>query len=275
MERPEQGVAKQGEHPSGHPPTAPGDSDVHPLTGVGALILILTVIVGTILRYSGGPWKSLSLVGSITGLTIAALGYVLHWWRKTSVNQAAPARLIASDLPAPSGGFRRADFEARAEELNRVLARSNWMLPLVLAPILVGLPALMAIDSLRTDEPPSFVGLFILMGISGVAAAAYLARATRAARRLGLLCSACRLVFATRKRHGPHFIDVVLETGKCPGCGKQLLNEVEVGPRHNPRENRYAPLWFIGTLLVIAGACVASYLITSALWRGFDASSSR
>lgn len=269
MEPTEQGGTKQREHSASGPPTVPVDSQVHPLTGVGALILILTVIVGTILRSSGGSWERLSLAGSIAGLTIAGLGYVLHWWRRTSVDQTAPGRLLDSDLSAPPGGFRRAHFEAIVGEHNRLLSRRYWMLPLMLGPILIGLPAWLAIDSAasKSDEPPNFVGLVILLGISAVSTAVYLAMATRLARRLGLTCSVCRFAFVTGRRHGPHSVDELLQTGKCPGCGKQLLNEVEVGPRHNPRENRYAPLWFIGTVLVIAGVCVASYLITTALWR--------
>jgi hypothetical protein len=261
--------AKQGEHSASGPPTVPVDSQVHPLTGVGALILILTVIVGTILRSSGGSWESISLAGSIAGLAIAGVGYVLHWWRRTNVNQTVPGRLLASDLPAPPGGFRRADFEAIVAEHNRLLSRRNWMLPLMLGPIFIGLPAWLAIDKAasKISEPPNFLGLVVLLGISAVSAAAYLVMATRLARRVGLTCSACGFAFVTGRRHGPHSVDEVLQTGKCPGCRKQLLNEVEVGPRHDPRESRYAPLWFIGSVLVIAGVCVASYLITAALWR--------
>ncbi len=175
---------------------------------------------------------------------------------------------LNSHLAAPPGGFRRADFEAIVKEHDRILARRYWMLPVMLGPIFIGLPAWLAIvkAASKTSEPPNFLGLVVLLGISAVSSAAYLVMATRLARRVGLTCSACGFAFITGRRHGPHSVVEVLQTGKCPGCGKQLLNEVEVGPRHDPQGERYAPLWAIGTLVVIIVVCVASYLITAALW---------
>lgn len=158
-------------------------------------------------------------------LGVGALMGLYKWW--VLRRPAAEPRPV-SDQPAPPGGFRRAELEAKAAEYARGLGRKvYWM---VVGPVLVGIPALMAIDEItrKPDEPPSFAGLFILLGIIGVLAAAHLVMATRLARRLGLVCSACQSAFVTGRHRHP--IDVVLETGKCPGCGKQLLDEAEVGP---------------------------------------------
>ena len=115
-----------------------------------------------------------------------------------------------------------------AEYVRGLGKKFYWM---VVEPVLVGIPTLIAIDLVarKPEQAPSFAGLFILLGIIGVSGVAYLVMATRLARRLGLVCSACQLAFAL-SRGNHHLVDLVLETGKCPRCGKQLLNESEVRP---------------------------------------------
>ena len=203
-------------------------------------------------------WWILPLIFALPAVTI---------WRSAR----RIARLDAAEFNIPrhdtpnlrtNAPFRRADFAAKAEIVRKGTVMGTAISMVVL---LAWYPSLVAISRLLPTLPHGAliayqVILFVVaMGSLFVSAA----RGSRLARRSGLICPACGIELvgtSGRRRFQKQVEDRVLETGKCPGCGAQLLDPSEVGSVSEtltPAEHAQ----YIGLIAVlVAGIIVMTYL---------------
>jgi hypothetical protein len=127
--------------------------------------------------------------------------------------------------------FGRADFEERVERVRRRQLLKTTAVIMMLA---FGYPAVLALHAYGLIPSPR-IRLFLLIPLLGFVAAWFLSWMSlpRLIRRMGLNCPACAYdLWATGLgRPGRH---AVLETGKCPKCGTELLDASEAGARPAP-----------------------------------------
>jgi hypothetical protein len=150
--------------------------------------------------------------------------------------------------------FRRSEFAAKAEPPRREMAK-GFVIALVTA--IAAPPTLAILHWLVPTLPHGFArtALTTLLVAAIALMFAFVFRGSRLTRRNGLICPACgmELVGTDGTRlHKWSRQDRVLETGKCPGCGKQLLDPAEVRliSRTSTRaEQAWMPVVF-GVLLV-------------------------
>jgi hypothetical protein len=147
--------------------------------------------------------------------------------------------------------FRRHDFAAKAAIVRKERMRGTAIAMVIL---LLWYPSLIAISRLLPSLPHGWLTAYqaILFVAAMGSYLTFIARGSRLARRSGLICPACGMeLVGIRQRAGrPQDLiqDLVLETGKCPGCKKQLLDPAEVGPVENLGPD---------DTVLYAGACVA------------------
>jgi hypothetical protein len=126
-------------------------------------------------------------------------------------------------------------------------------------------PSLFAITRLVPTVPRA--SLIAYQAILFVAAMASLfvftERGSRLARRSGLVCPGCGMELAGTiglRRTKVLIQDRVLETGKCPGCSKQLLDPAEVGPVLADPKPHDTALYVGICVVLVAGIVVMVYL---------------
>jgi hypothetical protein len=187
--------------------------------------------------------------------TLAGAWVVWRVWHRQRLRSTPALEIKRDDAPKlrTKAPFSRADFAAKAEISRREMAKGVFigMGILIAVP-----PALAAISWLVPTMPRGFFR--IVMTISCVVAVAALfvfaLRGSRQTRRTGLVCPACgmELVGPGGTRMHPFSLqDRVLETGKCPGCNTQLLDEAEVQPSNEPMTRaEYAIIAVLVVLLI-------------------------
>ena len=208
--------------------------------------------------------------------------FVENWWlvllilASLGVSIWRPARRLAKLAAAEAriprhytrvihtkAPFRRHDFAAKADIVRREVVKG---IAIALAVVFAWPLSLIAISHFLPSLPRG--SLIAYQGILFVAAMGSLlaltASGSRLARRSGLVCPACGMELAGIARQGRlkfWLQDQVLETGKCPGCGKQLLDPAEVGPSENLGPDDTA-LWIGMCVVGVAGIIAMLYFGT-------------
>lgn len=186
--------------------------------------------------------------------TVITVVWAWRAWRGAQVPPLEPLerprRPESSTAP-----FRREDFAARAEAARREMGKGFFA---AMAIFLFGFPALFAASWLAPETVgPIFQPLmYVILGGSIAGMFALAARADRIARRSGLVCPACGRGLVGQGRSDSLIHERVLETGKCPKCGAQLLDPAEVAPvdRRMTGADHARALVIIATLLTALGA---------------------
>ena len=170
----------------------------------------------------------------LAGLWVWALHSIIWRWARrrlglSAAESAIPrhhARHLRTNAP-----FRRADFAAKAEIVRK---KSVKGIAIAMVILLAWYPSLVAISRLLPTLPHgaliAYQAILFVVAMGSVLVSAR--RESRLARRSGLICPACGMELTGTYRHGRFqklVQDRVLETGKCPGCKKQLLDPAEVG----------------------------------------------
>jgi hypothetical protein len=176
-------------------------------------------------------------------------------------------KLSASELRIPrddthelhtKAPFRRRDFAAKAGIVQR---ESEKAIAIVMVLVVIGVPSLVVISrlvpSLRHGALITYRGILpvVAMGLL----LTFAVRGSRLARRSGLVCPACGIDLTSVYKHGrfQYLVqDLVLETGKCPGCKKQLLDPAEVGPVSRDL-SRAGNALYIGIFAVMIAGIIA------------------
>ena len=168
-------------------------------------------------------------------------------------------RVIRTNAP-----LRRRDFAEKADIVRREVVKG---IAIALAIAIAWQPSLIAIYQLVPSLPRE--SLIVYQAMLFVAAMgsllAFTARGSRLARRSGLVCPACGMVLAGTGRRGrwKYWLqDRVLETGKCPGCSKQLLDPDEVGPVSENLKRDDTALYVVMCVALLAGIIAMVYLGT-------------
>ena len=138
---------------------------------------------------------------------------------------------VAHDLPLRAFPFRAADFAERADVARRRTLRNLG--PLVIVALAL-LPAAFLARAIAGRYVAPFVLAFIIV-FSGVAFVLGI-RDQQRMRAEGLVCPSCGVGLVGTKRFGGRVDLEVLQTGRCPQCGTQLIppTEVEI-PRRSAR----------------------------------------
>jgi hypothetical protein len=209
--------------------------------------------------------------------------YLEHYWRATFVAALVVASVWRmrrlSGLSVPAAVARRAENRKIPERApfrrNDFAAKSNIarreMLKALIIPALIFLgapPALAAIYSLVPTLPRGVprAPLYIMYAVAIASMFAFVLRASRLARRSGLVCPACGMELVglggTRLRHWS-IQQRVLESGKCPSCGEQLLDPTEVGPVSRPATGEQARLNIVFALLLVSTVIFTYFAVKS------------
>ena len=159
-----------------------------------------------------------------TVVGVALIVWSFWAWRRARRGATRVARAPTGSIPA--GVFRRNEFEAKVAFVDAAIHKRLWA---VLLLVIVGLPGLLllkwAAPTIHGSIFPTSV--YILLALVIVSYFAVNITVTRLARQIGLVCSGCQLVLAGTMgapRLARRLVDVVLATGRCPKCDRQLLD---------------------------------------------------
>ena len=131
-------------------------------------------------------------------------------------------------------------------------------------------PSLFAITRLMPTLPrASLIAYQVILFVLAMGSLfAFAASGSRLARSSGLICPGCGVELAGTYGLGRFqrlIQDRVLETGKCPGCNKQLLDPAEVGPVSEDPKPNDAALYAGVCVVLVAGIIVMMYMTSAQL----------
>jgi hypothetical protein len=176
--------------------------------------------------------------------------FLQHWWAwlllaylGSGIWRMAHGRLGPPSAAEPVGRlddtpvlrtkapFRRDDFAAKAEIVRKEGAKGTLI---AVAILFAWAPSLVAISRFIPTLPRASLIAYqaMLFVVAMGSIVVFTQRESRLGRRSGLICPACGDELTGTYRGGRFqklVQDRVIETGKCPGCGAQLLDPSEVG----------------------------------------------